>query len=145
MPATSAAGTQEIIGVEIRRPHSSRVHRPADQYRYSESVAPDRRHAGRQIGSRRGTHLSNSQGLNGLSIKPKIFGAHAGAKIGAQRYGILPSLVFRPAVKFVSAEALRFALSAVWARSCSTMIIGLDRSVEIIVGKTLFMDGRLKR
>src|SRR5215475_4134895 len=121
------------------------MHGSAHDHRYSEPVAPDRRYAGRQIGSGRSSHLPHSKSLSESSIKPKIFRPNEGAKVSAQRHRVLPRLVFRPSIEIFPAKALRLALSAIGAHRRASMIISIDRSAEIVVPKPLCMDGGGKR
>src|SRR5262245_34793907 len=145
MSVAGAAGAQEIVGAEIRRPDRGRMHGSAHDHRYSEPVAPDRRYARGQIGSRRSSHLSNSKRLSKSSIKPKILRTNKSTKVAALRHRVLPRFVFRPSIKFFPAKALGLPLCAIRACRGASMIVSIDRSAEIVVSKPLCMDSNLKR
>ena len=60
-------------------------------------------------------------------IEDEKFPAHEGAEILAFADGILPSLVFRPAVESLSTESRRMALLAIWQQRMPALVIDFDQ------------------
>src|SRR6476646_12233362 len=73
----------------------------------------------------------------------ETFGAYKLAEVGAQRHGILPCLVLRPAVKFAAAKSLGLALIAIRARGCAPLVVSFH--LGKIFSKAFFVHCRIER
>src|SRR5665647_1693061 len=72
MPVAGAAGAQNAVGSQKRRPDPGRMHRPAGDDRYSEFTAADRRHPRGQGRSRRRDDVPHPQEIApGYDCKPQ--------------------------------------------------------------------------
>ena len=60
-------------------------------------------------------------------IQDEKLPAHEGAKILTFADGVLPGLVFRPAVESRSTECRRMALLAIWLQRMPALVIDFDQ------------------
>src|SRR5216683_1786772 len=82
---------------------------------------------GKDVGSRKGSPQPTPK----QSIQPKALGPHECAEIGAERLGIVPCFVLRPAIERRLAPALRGALAPIGSPRLAAAVVGVETARKI--------------
>src|SRR6266849_4805031 len=78
------------------------------------------------------------------SIQPKALPSHERAEIGAERLGIVPRLVLRPAIGGGLAPALGGALAPIGPQRLAAAVVGVETAREIARVVAILVQGRIE-